>query len=389
MQWIVPNVLNVVLAADVGKKLNSAYRNEQTETNGSPSNTALPALGLLGPTPQTGTALAGPTEGQASGSAGSSTTAAVDTATRTESTTATAPKRVIEQDFEELRQETIARNKALMKELGLGSGLPEPKAAKKRKKREKPSASAAPTTRRKSQRNKPSNEPSRNADGTSSSEPPSTTTASSPTTVSTTPQPEASVPVTADKEAPADCEGVAPGGQLAPPRTTLQATASPEGSSTGEESSSATTVNTGVPPSTQNDAAPPSLSTPPTTSLDASESARVKDVGTHAQTTLLTGINSVSSDVVNSVNALKTVPAPRALSIDSPPRAPSVDVSSLYADDSAVPEWMMDALQYFKLIEGGEGWKQLLVEWLEFEKVSGYPNGQVRQLHAIYLFLCN
>lgn len=386
MRWTVANILNVVLAADVGKRLNAAYRNEQTEASGSPSNTTLPSLDLLGPAPQlSGVGLDGPIDGQPGESVGSSSTPAVDTATHAKSTTATAPKTTTEKDFEDLRQETIARNKELMKKLGLGSGLPEPKAASKRKKREKSSASAAPT--RKSQRNKKSNEPPPNADGTGSSEPPSTTTASSQPSVTTSPQ--ATGPGAADKEAPAGSEELAPGGQLALPQTTTQPATSPGGSSTAKGASPATTADTEVPLSTNNDTAPPSLSTPPTTSLDTSESARVEHVGTPAQTTLLTGPNSASSDVLNAVDAVKTVPAPRASSIDPPPRAPSVDVSSLSADNSAMPEWMTDALQYFQLIEGGEGWKQLLVEWLEFEKVSGYPNGQVRLLGVIYLFLCN
>ncbi|EIW58928.1 uncharacterized protein TRAVEDRAFT_123156, partial [Trametes versicolor FP-101664 SS1] len=39
-------------------------------------------------------------------------------------------------------------------------------------------------------------------------------------------------------------------------------------------------------------------------------------------------------------------------------------------DGDALPEWMSDAMQYFTLVEGGEGWKRLIGLWLEFEKAN-------------------
>ncbi|KAI0326027.1 hypothetical protein GY45DRAFT_1259762 [Cubamyces sp. BRFM 1775] len=42
------------------------------------------------------------------------------------------------------------------------------------------------------------------------------------------------------------------------------------------------------------------------------------------------------------------------------------------------PSWIVDAVKYFELIEGGEHWSQLVSEWQELEKALGYPDRQNR-----------
>ncbi|KAH9894842.1 hypothetical protein C8Q73DRAFT_645790, partial [Cubamyces lactineus] len=43
------------------------------------------------------------------------------------------------------------------------------------------------------------------------------------------------------------------------------------------------------------------------------------------------------------------------------------------------PPWMNDALAYFALIDGGDEWKQLVKEWVGFERALGFPHGQEAQ----------
>lgn len=46
-------------------------------------------------------------------------------------------------------------------------------------------------------------------------------------------------------------------------------------------------------------------------------------------------------------------------------------------DSPSLPPWMDDALQYFRFVDGGDGWTQLLEEWQAFEASLGYPDGGV------------
>jgi hypothetical protein len=41
------------------------------------------------------------------------------------------------------------------------------------------------------------------------------------------------------------------------------------------------------------------------------------------------------------------------------------------------PKWMIDAKDHLLAIEGGEGWNQLVHDWMEFERLLGYPDREV------------
>ena len=41
------------------------------------------------------------------------------------------------------------------------------------------------------------------------------------------------------------------------------------------------------------------------------------------------------------------------------------------------PKWMIDAKDHLLAIEGGEGWNQLVHDWMEFERLLGYPDCEV------------
>ncbi|KAI9068771.1 hypothetical protein FKP32DRAFT_1529614, partial [Trametes sanguinea] len=40
------------------------------------------------------------------------------------------------------------------------------------------------------------------------------------------------------------------------------------------------------------------------------------------------------------------------------------------------PDWIREALQYFALIDGGDGWRKLVREWLVLERKLGFPTSQ-------------
>ncbi|OJT12277.1 hypothetical protein TRAPUB_11176 [Trametes pubescens] len=72
-------------------------------------------------------------------------------------------------------------------------------------------------------------------------------------------------------------------------------------------------------------------------------------------------------------------PVDSPLSLQPSTPSPTLELSNAGLREHGLPEWMGDTLKYFALVEGGEGWMQLVAGWQKLEAALGHPDGQNRQ----------
>lgn len=236
-----------------------------------------------------------------------------------------------ELDYEEQREQNIVRNRALLASLG---PMPEllPADSKRTKKRGKATA-------------KTSREVVANTDT------PSTRSATRAATVAGAP-PQQDVPELSDKARDPDV---------------IMGTETPAAPSNAATAAIVTVTST---PLQQDTSGPSDKVSSDVVSMEPSGAlgAALTVTGTGARPPPTQDALQEQSD------KLSTSSTPPA--VETPPS--NISGSSVTdAHSPALPGWMDDALRYFRLVEGGERWTQLVTEWQALEAYLGYPDGQV------------